>query len=313
MQSGGVVQLPSGFPASQWMGVTSPQGYIDYGHPLHTIKTEQINANLQVTLNYQDGEGNIWPGDSSYFVCAWISESSTVYSTASPGPGSINPQFLEATLAGSGAEQILIATLQNYGAGPTAPAGTPSTIALPAGWEFAKCIAVAFPYTNGGAVPSATCHTMSCTVDSEGNCTFVYSEPSTPNYAYGPVQVFLLAYKNNGGTVTDVTTAGVRWVTIPVGTTDAPLNFRFGVAVLSDQSTSNPAPDNPTILALPGGVVGTTIQAIASPFSFQDDGQDCHGVRALYLDQSLGMNASVEDGEGHIAYGDGTVLSVLCE
>ncbi len=75
--------LPDNLYTSAMQSIASPNGFTEYGHPMHGISANIVNAEIPVSnvgllgppdyptsvpMKYRDGSGNIWPGSSNVFA-----------------------------------------------------------------------------------------------------------------------------------------------------------------------------------------------------------------------------------------------------
>ncbi|QNI34541.1 hypothetical protein H7849_11960 [Alloacidobacterium dinghuense] len=284
LASGGVFQLPStGFTPSNLLAWAGPQGYIEYGHPMHVIALCDANESTrQLTLTYEDGGENEWPGDVNFAALTWMGSYAPTTSGAM--------KWLQLTLLGG--EIILF--------GEAIVAGDGSfSIPLPSGFTAAKCFAVAYPHdavTNGNDA-----HGVAAFVDPSTLTVHLNYQDGSGNTWHGNAKVLVFAWQNNMGTVTTETDSGVKWMhcTLTNGKV-----FGVGCGLGMSQGANFALP------AIAGD--GSTLQAIAGPSGFQIVDHPAHGVGACYLDGNNDVVIMFEDGEGHQWNGTADVFGLFC-
>lgn len=272
--SGSQFQLPSsGFSPGNLLSWGSPQGYIELGAVMHVITLCDADANRNLTLNYQDGQNDVWHGPVNFFGATW--RSADVVSVS----GGIT--WLQLTLLGG--EIILL------GMGVVAD-GT--VIALPAGFTAAQCFAWASPHDASPTEPGATGNQatgVSATVDPATLTVHLTYEDNESHIWHGNAKVLLFAWKNNMGTVVTETVGGVNWMHAQL------TNGRIFGAGLG----RGLAPGANFALPAAAGD-GSSLQAIATPSGWTlPEPNPAHGVGACFLDGSNDVVAFFEDGQGH--------------
>lgn len=280
LASGATFDLPStGFPAGNVMAWAGPQGYKEYGHPMHVIeKCDADQTTRKLILTYEDGGDNTWPGDVNFAALTWLSPDVTSTS------GGLT--WIEFMLLGG--ETIL------FGRGIVAD-GT--TIALPAGYTTAQMFATAFPHdaiTGGNDA-----HGVAAFVDSSQVVHLNYQDGESHVW-HGNACVLIFAWKNNMGTVITEALTGTNWMHIPLS--DGSI-FGVGCGLGMSNGTNFPLP------ASAGN--GSTLEAIAGPSGFEIVDHPAHGVGACYLDGSNNVNIMFEDGEGNIWHGTADVFALF--
>jgi hypothetical protein len=121
---GATVALPAGFSMANAQAVTSPQSGFSSPNDAHGIESCSIDNTGLVSMTFQDGSGNVWPGVAQFLIFAY-----------SPGL-LLNAGFLEINTPGG--SQVAL------GSGHAA-SGT--RIALPAGYDWSKALVFAAPRT----------------------------------------------------------------------------------------------------------------------------------------------------------------------
>lgn len=121
---GTTVVLPGGFTMANAQAVTSPQSGFSAPNDAHGVQSCSIDNTGLISMTFQDGSGNVWPGVAQYLILAY-----------SPGL-LLNAGFLEINLPGG--SQCAI------GSG-SAASGT--RIALPAGYSWSNSLVFATPST----------------------------------------------------------------------------------------------------------------------------------------------------------------------
>ena len=280
LASGLTFELPStGFPVGNVMAWAGPQGYKEYGHPMHVIqRCDAALPSRQLTLTYIDGGDNTWPGDVNYAALSWLSSDVTFRS------GGVT--WIEFTLLGG--ETIL------FGQGIVAD-GT--TIVLPAGYTTDKMFATAFPHD--GTPTDNDAHGVACFVDSSQVAHLNYQDGESHVW-HGNASVLVFAWKNNGGTVVTEALTGANWMHIPLSDGSV---FGVGCGLAMSNGATFPLP------ASAGD--GSTLEAIAGPSGFEIVDHPAHGVGACYLDQNNVVNIMFEDGEGNVWYGTADVFALF--
>lgn len=277
--SGQTFDLPStGFPPANVMAWAGPQGYKEYGHPMHVIqKCDPGLPNRKLTLTYEDGGDNTWPGDVNFAALCWLSSDVTFES------GGLT--WIEFTLLGG--ETIL------FGQGVVAD-GT--TIALPAGYTTDKMSATAFPHD--AVTNDNDAHGVAAFIDSSQVAHLNYQDGESHLW-HGNVSALIFAWKNNGGTVVTEALTGANWMHIPLS--DGTI---FGVGCGLGMANAANFP-------LPASAAGAALEAIAGPSGFEIVDHPAHGVGACYLDGNNDVNIMFEDGEGNVWHGTADVFAVF--
>lgn len=284
LPSGQVFELPStGFDPANVLAWASPQGYVEYFHVMHVIAQCVADSNRKLTLQYEDGDGNLWPGDTNYAALAWRSPSAVV-STGADGM-----KWVELTL--SNGEVIC------FGFGVLADG---ASFTLPAGFTASQMYATAFPHdTPVSASGGNQAHGVGASVS--GTTAHIYYQDGSGNVWHGNAQVLVFAWKNNGGTMAVQAITGGGWVTTTL--TDGSV-FGVGLALLANGAN----------FALPSSSGnGESLQAICGPASFDIVDHPAHGVGACYLDGSNNVVLSFEDGEGNVWHGNANVFGLFIE
>jgi len=269
--SGAVFDLPStGFSPQNLLAIASPQGYIEKGHVMHVIEECDVDANRLVTLNYEDGEGNIWNGDANLAAVTWLGDSTAASTYA--GSDGMNWVLLEL----AGGEQICI------GVGVLADS---AQISLPAGFLWSQAFALCSPhdgYPNGNQA-----HGYGAYVDAGGKVHCVFQDGSANSWTTN-AKALVFAWKNNSGNVTTQTTGGASWINY---TTSTGFVLGVGLGTFADGTT----------IGLPSTAgAASSLQIFPTVHSFAMESNPAHGVGACYVDANLVAHCYFEDGEGHI-------------
>lgn len=282
LPSGQVFQLPStGFPPANALAWAGPQGYQDYNHPMHVIALcDPGMPNRKLVLQYEDGDGDIWPGDVNFACVTWLS------SDAAFSFGGFT--WIQFTLAGG---EIVL-----FGQGVVAD-GT--TIDLPSGFSTAKMFAVAYPHD--GVPTGNDAHGVAAFVDSSQVVHLNY-EDGEGNIWHGNAAVLVFAWQDNMGTVVTETVGGVNWMHCPLSDGTV-FGVGCGLGMTNGENFGLPAAAGD----------GSTLQAIAGPSGFQIVDHPAHGVKACYLDGNNDVVIEFEDGtDGDIWYGTADVFGLFC-
>lgn len=272
--SGTPFQLPAtGFDSSNLIAWASPGGYIELGRQCHTISLCTVNSDRTCILNYYDEGGVTGYGDVNYFALTWQGNSSAVSSATA---ASLN--FNIFTLAGG--EEIC------FGYGVVAHG---STVAMPAGFSFAKAFTAAYPHDgieDGGNVM----HWVGAYIDSFQNVNFTFKD-GEGNKWHGDASALLFGWKNNSGTVTVETVGGIPWM-IYLNSDGYTLGVGLG-SMIADGGTF-------TLPAEAGGA--GSLQLITGPhtWDYPDNGHPAHGISACWVDSSNIVHVQFQDGEGNI-------------
>jgi hypothetical protein len=223
---------------------------------MHVIALCAVNASRMLTLNYQDGEGNVWNGATNYACMTWLSADVT---TTSDGM-----TWLQLTLLGG--EVIL------FGIGTVAD-GT--EITLPAGFTLDQSFMVAYPHD---AVPDNAgnvAHWVGAgVVVADGTATaFCKYKDGEGNVWTGNASVLVFAYKNNMGSWTSQTLSGGTWIQCTLTNGQV-----LGVGCVLGVADG-------TTIELPEGAE-QTLEAMVGPsgWNYADNGHAAHGVQNCYLD-----------------------------
>jgi hypothetical protein len=268
--SGAVFDLPStGFSPQNLLAIASPQGYIEKGHDMHVIALCDVDANREVTLNYEDGEGNIWNGDANIAAVTWLGDS-TAASTETDASGIT---WLLLQLAGG--EDICIGT------GVLADS---TQISLPSGYVWSQAFAVASPHDgipNGNQASGFGAY-----VDSTGIAHCVFQDSSGNSWTTN-LKFLVFAWKNNSGAVTTQATGGANWMNY---TTSTGFVLGVGLGTFANGAT----------IGLPStAAAADSLQIFSTVHSFTPESNPAHGVGACYVDANLVAHCYFEDGEGH--------------
>lgn len=264
--SGSPFQLPStGFPAANMLAWAGPAGYLATDNQMHVIKLCSVSAGRLLTLNYEDGEGDIWNGDVNFACLTWLSPDTT---TASGGL-----TWLELTLLGG---EIIL-----FGIGTVAD-GT--VITLPAGFTTSQSFMVAYPHD---ATPNGNvAHWVGAGVTISGSTRTVFCKykDGEGNVWTGNASVLVFAWKNNMGSFTSETLSGGTWIKATLTNGQV-----FGVGC-------NLGVADGTTIDIPAGAE-LTLEAIVGPsrWDYPDNGHAAHGVKTCYLDA---------DNTVHLQYSD---------
>jgi hypothetical protein len=283
VSSGSTFDLPStGFTPSNLLAAASPQGYIEKGHVMHVIEQCNIDSNRNCTLNYEDGEGNIWNGDLNVAAVTWLGSSAA---TSTDGTGMA---WLVATLAGG--EIICI------GVGVVADS---TQLAIPAGFSWSKAFALASPHDgipNGNQASGYGAY-----VDSLGvvHCTF---QDNSGNSWHTNAVVLVFGWQNNSGQVSTQTTGGANWMNY---TTSTGFVLGVGAGTFADGAT----------MGLPSTAgAADSLQIFSAIHGFTlPEPNPAHGVGANYVDANLVVHAFFEDGDGHLWSATSDVFALYYE
>lgn len=282
LASGSAFDLPStGYPSANMLAWAGPQGYINRGHPMHVIALCSVGAQRQLTLNYEDGNRNIWNGDVNYAALSWLSSDTT---TSSNGL-----TWLELTLLGG--EKVI------FGQGVVAEG---IKIVLPTGYTADKAFMVAYPHD--AQDNSNDAHWVGAYVDSSQIAHHTYKD-GEGHIWHGNAAVLVFAWQNNMGTVATETLTGVNWMHCTLTNGEV-----FGVGCGLSLA-------NATAITLPASAGdGTSLQAIvgSSGWNYSDNGHHAHGIGACYLDSSNVVHIQFEDGDGNIWYGAADLFALYC-
>jgi hypothetical protein len=123
------------------------------------------------------------------------------------------------------------------------------------------------------------------------------------------------------GTVANSTNG---WIKIPLST--GKTLYFGGFTVLDNRRAGSPPPNSPLTnltgissggkLVLPGGVVGSSLQVMLGPNSFDAStpANPAHGVYECFMDSSLNVKTSFDDGgAAHVWYGSSSVFGLMYE
>lgn len=280
LPSGQSFNLPStGFTPTNLLDWASPQGYLEKGHPMHVIALCDASAERQLALNYVDGSGNTWNGDTNFAALAWLSADVTTTSNGLT--------WIEFTLLGG--EKII------FGQGVVAD-GT--TLVLPSPYSTAKLFAIAFPHD--APLNDNDAHGVAAFVDSSQVVHLNY-EDGDGNIWHGNASVLAFAWQNNMGTVVTETDSGASWMYCPLS--DGTV-FGAGCAL---------GLTNGANFALPAAAGdGSTLEAMIGPSGFDIVSHPAHGVGACLLDGSNDVVIKFEDGEGNTWFGTADVFGIFC-
>lgn len=283
--SGSAFQLPStGFPAANVMDWAGPAGYLYADHDLETIALCAISSSLALTLNYEDGEFNVWNGDVNFACCTWLSAD---VPTSSGGL-----TWIELTLLGG---EVIC-----FGQGVVAGDGS-FTITLPAGFSTSKMFAVAFPHD--GSPTSNHVHWVGAYVDSSQVAHLNYKD-GQGNVWHGNASVLVFAWKNNIGSVTTQTLSGGNWMQCTL--TNGQI---FGVGCALGMA-------NGSTLALPAAAgAGETLEAMVgtSGWNYADNGDPATGVKDCYLDAENMVHIDFGNTTGSVTWpGAADIFALYC-
>lgn len=283
--SGSAFQLPStGFPPANVMDWAGPGGYLYSDTNLQTIKLCSIDSGLRLLLQYQDGSGNIWNGDTNYACLTWLS--------ADVPSSSGGLSWLELTLLGG--EKVI------FGQGVVAGDGS-FTVALPAGYTSTQMLAVAFPHD--GTPTGNHAHWVGAYVDSGGVVHLNYKD-GEGNVWNGNAAVLVFAWKNNIGSWSTETIDGNTWAQCTLTSGQI---FGVGVAKgMADGSTLE-IPSAPGVLETLEAMVGT------SGWDYPDNGDPATGVKQCYLDADLVVHINFGNTFGSVIWpGAADIFALYC-
>ena len=268
--SGTKFQLPStGFPAGNVFAWAGPAGYLFSDNQMNTIALCEADATLSLTLKYEDGDGNIWNGDTNYACLTWLSADAPTMS------GGLS--WLLLTLLGG--EEIL------FGWGTVAGDGS-FTVEIPAGFSTAKMFAVAYPH-DGVSDDGNNAHWVGAYVDGDQVVHLNYKD-GAGNVWHGNASVLVFAWKNNMGSITTEALDGGNWMQCAL--TNGQI---FGVGTVLGVADGSAI----TLPAAAGD--GATLEAMvgASGWDYADNGHPATGVKTSYLDA---------DNVVHLQFGNNT-------
>lgn len=281
LPSGSQFQLPSiGFNPANMLAWAGPQGYLEAGHPMHVIELCQADATRLLTLDYEDGEGNIWNGDVNFAALTWLSADTPTTSGAMT--------WIELTLLGG---EIII-----FGYGVLADG---ATIALPSPYTAAQCFATAFPHD--GTPTDNDAHGVAAFVDASTLEVHLNYEDGDTNVWHGKAAALVFAWQDNMSTAIAETISGADWVHFLL--TDGNV---FGVGL--GKNLANGA--NFALPTVAGD--GSSLQAICGPASFTIVDHPAHGVGACYLDENDDVVMTFKDGDGNQWDGGADVFGLFC-
>lgn len=283
--SGSAFQLPStGFPAGNVMDWAGPGGYMYADHDMETIALCAISAALGLTLNYEDGEGNVWNGDVNFACLTWLSSDETFVENSLT--------WLMLTLLGG--EEIL------FGVGVVAGDGS-FTVELPAGWTAEQMFATAYPHD--GEPTGNHAHWVGAYVDDD-QVVHVNFKDGEGNVWHGNATVLVFAWKNNMGSVTTETVGTGKWMQCTL--TNGQI-FGAGCALgMADGST----------LELPAAAgSGETLEAMvgSSGWNYADNGNPATGVKQCYLDGDDVVHVGFGNTTGSVVWsGAADIFAIYC-
>jgi hypothetical protein len=285
--SGDTFNLPSsGFPPANLLAWASPQGYVEGDDPMAVIYLCDVDANRKCTLDYMDNPEDIWNGDVNYAGLTWLGSTAEI-STVVIGVCT----FILATLAGG--EQIC------FGKGVLADG---ETIPFPPGFTPEKSFAAAFPH-DGIPLYGWDAHGVGAYIDSGGVVHLNYQDGEGDIW-HGNAAVLIFGWKNNSGLVTTQSVGGGNWMLYP-----SSKGFTLGVGLASLM--------NGAVLSLPSAAgTAQSLQIMAGPHDFKYGSwllHHAHGVASCYVDASLTVNMTFEDGEGNVWPGLADVFGLFYE
>ena len=290
---GQAISIPSvGFNAANVMTWVSPQGYIEADGQLHNIVNCDVDAGTRMAhLVYGGPSGATWHGDLNYACLAWRSlNSARVFSQG-------GYSFVELTLAGG--------ELVCFGTGLAAAS---TAVVVPDGYSLAQSILLAMPRTGPDSGHNA--HGFRAMVTNDGVAHHDYQD-GEGNQWQGDTRPLMFFWKNNMGTVSTLppSTSGTltppQWYLFPLSTGKTLIVGGFTVqdarftGSLDVPSRSN-LPSIPGMIALPSRYGGTTLQTMTCADGFQIVDHPAHGQKECFVDATLNVLTSFEDGEGNV-------------
>lgn len=285
--SGTQFQLPStGFPPANMLAWASAAGTNINFHSAHTIELCDASSSRQLSLVYDDDDGNDWGGDVGYGALTWLDTSVAIAPI-----GGIN--WVVLTLAGG--EKIA------FGQGILADGTTITGADMPAGFTFDPRFAVAFMHDqapNGNIM-----FLVGAFVDSGGVVHFNVGDDSGHTW-HGNANVLIFAFQNNMGTFTTETVEGAVWAECTLST-----GQKFGVGVSKNLA-------NGAGLGIPAAAgAATTLEAIAgsSDGTYESGSNHAQGIGGCYLDANNQVVIFFQDGSGDTWYGTADVFALYCE
>lgn len=107
LADGSTIALPSGWSASQCLAAAFPHDGTPTGNDAHGVASFVDPGTLEVHLNYQDGEGNIWHGNAKVIVFAWKNNMSTAITETDSGANWVHFLLTDGTVFGVGLAKAL--------------------------------------------------------------------------------------------------------------------------------------------------------------------------------------------------------------
>lgn len=253
------------------VGIVGPNGFTDTGHHAHGINAAGIDVNGVVSMSYADNDSNVWSGSGNCLLFGWGSTGQSAKAVAVSGGN-----FIVLTLPGG--NKIAI------GSGKVASG---SAFGLPPGFSSSNCMAICSPASTYSTDDSA--HGISEASVSGTTCTIGYSDNSGGNWS-GDALWFAIAWSPAlQANLVSVSDGQYLILHTPSG------DIAIGMGSCASGSAI-PLPSGYSFLE-DGDIVKAI--AFASPASYQETGNDMHGVQLCSVNQNGVTILVYEDGEGN--------------
>lgn len=87
LASGESVPLPAGYAAEQFIGIAGMSASTNPGHIMQIVETCSLDGTLELTANYNDGDGNTWTGSANIFGMFYLTGGGITFGSVTNGIG----------------------------------------------------------------------------------------------------------------------------------------------------------------------------------------------------------------------------------
>lgn len=171
--TGGSVPIPSGFSASNFIGLAGMVGTASTGNGLQYVRACNLDAFLNLTILYDDNSGNRWGGTASVFGCFWKSGGGVESEAVTNGTSIIIPLV--------GGKQLALVR---------ATAANGSSFGVPSGFEFGNMVASTSMSSYSTTSGSDVCHGW--TVQNNGTSITATMQDGSGHTWYGIASIFAI-------------------------------------------------------------------------------------------------------------------------